>query len=84
MKPERKRFKVRTNLAGSSEVSRLKSAKAIRELNHKAFSLVGHSSEIVEEVARKPKAPKMVEITLWGGIKVTITYAEYLEHSTLK
>lgn len=81
----RKRFKIKSNLAGSSEVSRIKSAKAIRELNHKTFTLVGYSSDGVEEVTRKSKTtPQTVEITLFGEVKITISYAEYLEHSTLK
>lgn len=51
---ERKRFTVKRGIVGSSDYARVKSNKAILELNHKEFKELNTSFMAIEVKATKP------------------------------
>lgn len=68
----RQRIKVSQSLAGSSDLTRVKSAAAIRQLNHEQFmqsELFMAVSEMAKEKPVEIKEPSpntMVNINVWG------------------
>lgn len=81
----RERFKVKSNMIGSSDINRVKQAQIIREYNHKCFLAIGDKiSADLEVVAthevRERNKPKYKDIILWGTVTLRVTYEEYLKH----
>ena len=69
----RKRFQVKRGLVGSSDLSRVKSVKAILELNHKEF--VKNVSLIAIEVKEKREPlPNTLVRVLYGGKYILCEY----------
>lgn len=66
----RNRIKVNASLAGSSDLTRVKSAAAIRQLNHEQFinSELFMAISQKEPVVEEPSPSTMVNITVWGKI----------------
>lgn len=65
----RNRIKVNSALAGSSDFTRVKSARAIREINHEQFinsELFMAISQREKPVINEPSPSTMVHINVWG------------------
>lgn len=65
----RNRIKVNTSLAGSSDFTRVKSARAIREINHEQFinsEMFMAISQKEPVVVKEPSPNTMVHINVWG------------------
>jgi hypothetical protein len=83
----RERFKFKQGLIGSSDYTRVKSARIVRESNHKAF-LATHDKVQVSanmEVISDTKVsvnhkPKYREIVLWGSVTLKVTNEEYEQY----
>lgn len=73
MKTERKRFQVKSGIVGSSDYARVKSNKAILELNHKEF-VKNVSLMAIEVKERKEPSPDTLVKVLCGGKYILCEY----------
>ena len=69
----RQRFQVKRGLVGSSDLSRVKSVKAILELNHKEF-VKNVSLMAIEVKERREPSPNTLVRVLCGGKYVSCEY----------
>ena len=69
----RKRFQVKRGIVGSSDYARVKSNKAILELNHKEF-VKNVSLMTFKEVEKKEPSPNTIVRVLCGGKYILCEY----------
>ena len=71
----RPKFKVNSSLVGSSELARVKSAEAIRQMNHREFEKNVALMAIKEPSEKKEPRPNTVVKVLCGGKYIACQYS---------
>lgn len=71
----RKKFQIKSSLVGSSELTRVKSAEAIRQMNHREFAKNVSLMTFLEPTDGKEPKPNTVVKVFCGGKYIACQYS---------